>query len=305
VKKIVVVGAGYIGIEAAEVFAKAGKQVTVVDLIDRPLGNYLDPELADVVAKEIEQNNIKLLLGHTVQRFEGNKVVKNVVTDDGQLLPADLVIVAAGVQPNTKWLRNIVALDERGWIKTDAYLRTSQPDIMAIGDAILPLFAPAGKHIPVALASATRREARYVVENIGLEQPARPFGGVNGSSALSVFRCKLANTGLNEHHAKRLGLKTKSSLYVDDSRPSFVTDGNPKIMVKLIFDSDTHLILGAQLLSEADVTAHANTISLAIKGHMTLEDLAEADFFFQPGFDKQWGVLNLAAQTALGEKPSV
>jgi NADH peroxidase len=232
-------------------------------------------------------------------------VVQKVVTSDGQMLAADLVIIAAGVQPNTNWLKETINLDERGWIETDPYLRTNQPDILAIGDAIKPLWAPVGRQATIALASTARREARYVTQNIGSVRPDRPFAGVNGSSALRVFDLKISTTGLNEFSAQQLGLTVESSLYRGTLLPSFVTIKNPEIMVKLIFDPLTNQILGGQVVSQATAVEMVNTIALAIKGQMTLEDLAKADFFFQPGFDKQWSILNLAAQHALGEEPSV
>lgn len=305
VKNVVVVGTGYIGIEAAQVFAEAGKNVTVIDMINRPLGNYLDEELAGPIGDELTSHGVNLHLGHGVASFEGNGAVSSVKDDEGKVFDADLVIVAAGVKPNTKYLEGTVDLDARGFIKTDAYLRTSAKNVFAIGDAIKPLFAPARQAAPIALASTARREARYVVENIAIEKPARAFAGVNGSSALSVFGYKLATTGVNANNAAKMKLNVASSFYKATVRPNFVTDGNPEIFVKLTFNPENHEILGGQFLSKQDVTAHANTVALAIKGKMTLEDLAEADFFFQPGFDRQWSVLNLAAQTALGQIPSV
>ncbi|MBS9335083.1 FAD-dependent oxidoreductase [Fructobacillus sp. M1-13] len=305
VQNVVVVGTGYIGIEAAQVFAEAGKKVTVIDMINRPLGNYLDEELANPIADELSAHGVNLHLGHGVSAFEGSDVVSAVKDDAGQSFAADLVIVAAGVKPNTAYLKDTVDLDSRGFIQTNAYLQTSAKNVYAIGDAIQPLFAPAGAPAPIALASTARREARYVVENIGIDKPARAFAGVNGSSALSVFGYKLATTGVNANNAAKMNLDVATSLYKATVRPSFVTDGNPEILVKLTYNPENHEILGGQILSKQDVTAHANTIALAIKGKMTLEDLAEADFFFQPGFDRQWSVLNLAAQTALGQIPSV
>lgn len=302
VKNVVIVGAGYIGIEASEIFAKAGKQVTVVDKITQPLGNYLDEPLSNEVKNELINSGVSLHLGHGVSEFRGDSGVTQVITDDGQHFAADLCIIAAGVRPNTDWLAGTVDLDSRGWIATDPFLRTSQPDIFAIGDAILPAYASVGKQAPIALASTARREARYVAENIyQMSQPERPFSGVNGTSALRVFGLKLANTGLNDYSAKNLSIKTESSLYVGSLLPSFVKLDNPRVMIKLTYNPINHVILGGQILSQANVVEIVNTIALAIKGKMTLSDLAEADFFFQPSFDKQWSILNLAAQHALGE----
>jgi len=301
VKNVVVIGSGYIGVEAAEVFAKAGKNVTIIDMIDNVLGNYLDQEMTDILAPVFKENGVNLELGAQIKGFVGEKQVTGVEHQNG-VVDADLVIVAAGVTPNTSWLEGLVDLEERGQIKVDEYLRTSAKDVYAVGDAILPLNVASQKHAPVALATTARREARYVVRNLTKDQPTEKFQGVLGTSALAVFGYNLAMTGLNEFSASRSEVQIKGNFYKDTLRPTFVkNDGNTEVYVKLNFDEKSHKILGGQVLSTYDITAHINTLALAIKTGLTLEDLAEADFFFQPGFDRQWSLLNLAAQSVLGE----
>ncbi|MDR1605783.1 MAG: FAD-dependent oxidoreductase [Streptococcaceae bacterium] len=301
VQRVVVIGSGYIGVEAAEVFAKAGKQVTIVDMIDRLLGNYLDKEMTDILTPVVETNGIALTLGETITGFTGDDAVTGVETQNS-VLPADLVIVAAGVTPNTAWLEGLVDLTPHGQIQVDEYLRTSAPDVYAVGDAILPLNIASGRPAPAALASTARREARYVVRHLDSASPTEKFRGVLGTSALAVFDYKFAMTGLNDFSAARSGVTVTGSFFEDTLRPSFVkNDGNATVYVKLNFDAATHRILGGQVMSTYDVTAQINVLALAITTGLTLEDLAEADFFFQPGFDRQWSLLNLAAQAALGE----
>jgi NADH peroxidase len=130
---------------------------------------------------------------------------------------------------------------------------------------------------------------------------------VVGSSALSVFDYHFATSGLNSFTAKKAGVTLSSAYYEDTLRPKYVPakNGNPKVFVQLFFDKLTHQILGGAVLSTYDVTAQGNVLALAIQQKMTLEDLAKADFFFQPGFDRQWSLLNLAAQQALGEEAFV
>ncbi|GFH43451.1 NAD(FAD)-dependent dehydrogenase [Lactococcus hodotermopsidis] len=301
VKNVVVIGSGYIGVEAAEVFAEAGKKVTIIDMIDDVLGNYLDKELTDILAPVFEKNGVALELGAKITGLTGDTAVTGVETSNGTIA-ADLVIVAAGVTPNTAWLKGLVDLEERGQIKVDDYLRTSAKDVYAVGDAILPLNLASQTHTPVALASTARREARYVVRNIENNVPTEKFRGVLGTSALTVFGYKFAMTGLNNFSAARSDVKIAGHFFKDTLRPTFVkNDGNTDIFVKLNFDETTHKILGGQVMSTYDVTAQINTLALAITAGMTLEELAEADFFFQPGLDRQWSMLNLAAQAALGE----
>ncbi|MFD1317496.1 FAD-dependent oxidoreductase [Loigolactobacillus zhaoyuanensis] len=301
VKNVVVIGSGYIGIEAAEVFAKAGKHVTVIDLLPRLLSLYLDAEFTDVLTKEMAERDIYAAVGQSVQRFEGNAGKVTQVVTDQATFPANLVIEAAGIKPNTAWLKDTLELDEKGLIKIDEYLRTSQPDIFAVGDATLVRFAPTGGSARIALATNARRQGRYAAKN--LVDAKYPVPAVSGSSALSVFDYKFASTGIKEGTAGNYGVATKSVFVTDTYRPPFVpeTAGNTEVLFKLTYDPKNGRVLGAQIMSKADVTANINAISLAIQGKMTIDDLAYADFFFQPGFDRPWNIINVAAQKAQRE----
>ncbi|MFD0898215.1 FAD-dependent oxidoreductase [Loigolactobacillus binensis] len=298
VKNVVVIGSGYIGIEAAEVFAKAGKHVTVIDLLPRLLSLYLDAEFTDTLTKEMTDHDIYPAVGQAVQRFDGQDGKVTQVVTDQATYPADLVVEAAGIKPNTAWLKDTLELDQKGLIKIDEYLRTSQPDIFAVGDATLVRFAPTGGPARIALATNARRQGRYAAKN--LVDAKYPVPAVSGSSALSVFDYKFASTGIKEGTAKAYGVDTKSVFVTDTYRPPFVPEsaGNTKVFFKLTYDPKDGRVLGAQIMSKANVTANINAISLAIQGKMTIDDLAYADFFFQPGFDRPWNIINVAAQKA-------
>ena len=306
VKKVAVIGAGYIGIEAAEAFCKAGKEVTLLDVIDRPLGTYLDKEMTDILEAHLKEKGINVVTGAKINAFTGEGQVATIQTEKTEIA-TDLVIQAAGVKANTEWLKGVVDLDERGWIITDEYLQTNVPDVYAVGDATLAYSVPARTKMPIALATVARREARYVVQHLFEKVPNKPFGGVVGSSALSVFDYHFAASGLNSFTASKAGVTIRSSYYEDTLRPKYVPEkfGNTKVSIQLFFDPITHQILGGAVLSTYDITAQGNVLALAIQQKLTIEDLAEADFFFQPGFDRQWSMLNLAAQQALGEEPFV
>lgn len=306
VKKVAVIGAGYIGIEAAEAFCKAGKEVTLLDVIDRPLGTYLDKEMTDILEAHLKEKGINVVTGAKINAFTGEGQVATIQTEKTEIA-TDLVIQAAGVKANTEWLKGVVDLDERGWIITDEYLQTNVPDVYAVGDATLAYSVPARTKMPIALATVARREARYVVQHLFEKVPNKPFGGVVGSSALSVFDYHFAASGLNSFTASKAGIAIRSSYYEDTLRPKYVPEkfGNTKVSIQLFFDPVTHQILGGAVLSTYDITAQGNVLALAIQQKLTIEDLAEADFFFQPGFDRQWSMLNLAAQQVLGEEPFV
>lgn len=306
VHNVVVIGAGYIGVEAAEVFAKAGKHVTLVDMIARPLGVYLDAEFTDVLTDTMKAHNIYPATGQMVKEFAGQDGrVTKVVTDQGTY-PADLVIQTAGIKANTGWLKGVVDLDEKGLVKINDHLETSTPDIYAVGDATKVPFAPTGDLEQIALATNARRQGRIAAMNLLGKKTTMP--AVSGSSALSVFDYHFASTGIKEGTADKYGVKTASVFVTDSTQPPFVPTeaGNTQVDFKLTYDPESHRVLGAQIMSKRDVTANINAISLAIQGKMTLEDLAYADFFFQPGFDRPWNVMNVAAQKALlAEKQAV
>lgn len=306
IKNVAVIGAGYIGIEAAEAFQKAGKEVTLLDVIDRPLGTYLDPEMTDILTEHLKEKGIKVVTGAKITAFTGEQQVAAIQTADEEIA-TDLVIQAAGVKANTEWLKGVVDLDDRGWIVTDEYLQTNLPDVYAVGDATLAYSIPARSKMPIALATVARREARYVVKHLFEDTPSQPFGGVVGSSALSVFDYHFAASGLNSFTAEKAGVAIRTAYYEDTIRPKYVPEeyGNTKVSIQLFFDLMTHQVLGGAVLSTYDVTAQGNVLALAIQQKLTIEDLAEADFFFQPGFDRQWNMINLAAQQALGEEPFV
>ncbi|VDG33109.1 NADH peroxidase [Lactobacillus plantarum JDM1] [Lactiplantibacillus mudanjiangensis] len=299
INNVVVIGSGYIGIEAAEVFAKAGKHVTVIDLLPRLLSLYLDEEFTSTLTAEMATHHITAAVNQQVQAFNGEAGHVVSVTTDQATYPADLVVSAAGIKANTTMLKGVVDLDDHGLIKINQYLQTSQPDIYAVGDATLVPFAPTGQSARIALATNARRQGRFAAKNL-LGIPS-PMPAVSGSSALSVFDYHFSSTGVKTGTSKKLGIRSASVLVTDTVRPKFVPNnaGNDKVWFKLTFDPDDGRVLGAQIMSKIDVTANINTISLAIQARLTVADLAYTDFFFQPGFDRPWNIMNVAAQKAL------
>lgn len=306
IKNVVVIGGGYIGIEAAVAFAKNGKHVTVIDLLDRPLDIYLDKELSDILEADMKLHGIDFVGGQRVTEYIGcgcpcsKQKVRAVKTDKGEY-PADLVIVSAGVRPNTGFLKGLLDLHENGMIKTNDYMETSAKDVYAVGNATLIRYNPTDSHINIALATNARKQGRYAAKNALGEKIA--FEGVQGTSGLRVFDYKIASTGLNQKSAGRSGVPYAAVMISEDNK----IDYHPacckeKVYAKLYYNPETRRVLGGQILSKADMTEMMNTLSMVIQAKMTVDQLAYADFFFQPTFNRPWGLLNelgLAAQRAL------
>ncbi|CAM3219231.1 FAD-dependent oxidoreductase [Vagococcus fessus] len=300
IQNVTVIGSGYIGIEAAEAFAMAGKNVTLIDIIKRPLGVYLDKPFTDVLEKEMTENGITLAMGESVVQFKGDDKVTSVVTDKNEY-PADLVVMSAGVRPNTAWLKDSVELLPNGMIKTDEYMRTSEPDVFAVGDSTLIQYNPGNTAVNISLATNARRQGRFAAKN--LVEANHPFQGVQGSSALRVFDYKFASTGLNDQMAEKLGIEIASVFLDQDTLMDFVPGSmKERVMFKLVYDPKTHVILGAQIMSKADLTANINAISIAIQTKFTIEQLAYADFFFQPEIGTPWNLLNMAGLKAIEQE---
>lgn len=298
IHKVAVIGAGN-GIAAAEVMAKAGKDVTLIDTTNKPLENYLNDTYTEQFEKTLIKNGVNLAMNTKVEGFAGDGKVNTIKTNNGDI-DTDLVIITVGISPNTDWLDGTIDLYDNGYIKTDEYLRTSVPDIYAVGDAIFPFNIPANRRVPIPSAIAARHEAQYVVEHLFETTPSRPFAGIVGAQVLEAFGLHAVTTGLSEKNAKRAGINAKEVIFTDALRPAYIPEkDNPKVYMSIVYNIDNHQILGGSTLSSYDITGQANVLSLAIRKKLTLEDLAEADFFFSPSFDKQWNLINLTAQKAL------
>lgn len=302
VSNIVIIGSGYIGIELVEAYLQAGKHVTVIDVSDRILPTYLDKEFTDILTADLINHGIDVRTTENVQEIQGHDNRVTAVVTDKATYPADLVVEAAGVVPNTDWLKGSVDLNPNGTIVIDQYQQTSVPDVFAAGDACMIRYSPNGKEMSIALATNARRQGVAAVLN--LEHPTIALQGVSGTSALSLFAYKFASTGIKEVTADRSGLNTQSVFVEDYYRPSFVPN-TEKIYMKLTYEIGTNRIVGGQLMSKHDITPAINTLSLAIQTKQTTQQLAFADFFFQPEFDQQWNYLCELAQKAFKQANNI
>ncbi|GEK28366.1 FAD-dependent oxidoreductase [Furfurilactobacillus siliginis] len=297
-KKVVVIGAGYIGLNVAEIFSRTGKDVTVIDASDRPFSNNLDTEFTDVLTDAINVSGIHLQMNERLSGFagvEGN--VQTVLTDKGEYT-ADLVVEVIGNRPNTELVKDVLEIDAQGLITVDAYQQTSNPDIFAVGDATTVLYTPTNKRQRVPLASATAHTARQVAANLVGE--ANSIQGVQGTSALRCAGYDFATTGLNTVMAAKMNM-TVSSVYVTQNKlmDDVPAERNHQIWFKLFYDQASGRVLGAQIMAQTDVTEVINTISLGIQLGVTVRQLADADFFFQPELSRPQSIVNVAAQRAL------
>lgn len=296
-EQVVVIGAGYIGVELVEAFETQGKKVTLIDAEDRIMTKYLDKDFTDIAEKEFEDHGVTLVLGEKVQKFRGeNGKVTGVVTENGTY-PGDLVILCIGFAPNTKLVQGKLDTLPNGAIIIDDYMRTSREDVFAAGDCCVVKFNPAGDFRYIPLATNAVRMGTLIARNI--MSPTIKYMGTQGTSGIKIYEYNIASTGLTEEVAKATtSMKAKSVSVTDNYRPEFMPTYEAAT-IKLVYDEDTRRIIGGQIISKIDLTQYMNTLSVVIQNNMTIEELAMTDFFFQPHFNKPWSLLNAVALKAL------
>lgn len=294
-QSIVVVGAGYIGVELAEAFAVNGKKVTLIDTEKRILSKYFDKEFTDIAEEKMKSKGITLALGETVTNFMGsqNKIQK-VKTDKAEY-DADLAILCIGFRPSTGLFKDKLEMLPNGAIIVDEYMQTSRKDVFAAGDCCASIYNPLGasKYIPLA----TNAVRMGTLAALNLVKPTAKYLGTQGTSAIKIYNLNYAATGLTQSAADFEKLDVKYVTIRENYRPEFMPDYE-EVLLKVVFDTKTREILGAQILSKADLTQSANTLSLAIQKKLTIDELAFIDFFFQPHYNKPWNYLNTAGLQA-------
>ncbi|MGM0877239.1 MAG: FAD-dependent oxidoreductase [Bacillota bacterium] len=295
-RNIVVVGAGYIGIELVEAFEMSGKNVTLIDGESRVLSKYLDEAFTDILEKDFQKRDIRLALGETVTRFVGNEEKVTAVETTKGTYEADLVILCIGFQPNTILFKGQIDMLENGAIKVDEFMRTSNKEVFAAGDSCAIRYNPTGEHAYIPLATNAVRMGTLVAKN--LMKPTIRYMGTQGTSGIKIFDQNIATTGLTEMMALRLGMNVKSITILEHDRPEFMPTYED-IMLKVVYEEDTKRIVGAQVMSKVDVTQSINTLSVCIQNNMTTDELGFVDFFFQPHYNKPWNFLNQAGLQAI------
>ena len=296
-KNVVIIGAGYIGVELVEAFEMKGKNVTLIDAEDRIMPKYLDKEFTDLAEAEFKAKGVNFALGQKVQKFEGeNGKVTRVVTEKGSY-EGDLVVLCIGFAPNTKLVQGKLETLPNGAIIIDEYMRTSREDVFAAGDCCVVKYNPANDTRYIPLATNAVRMGTLVARNIN--EPTLKYMGTQGTSGIKIYDQCISSTGLTEGVAKATTNYNVASVILEDNyRPEFMPTYE-KALIKLVYDKDTRRVLGGQIASKIDLTQFMNTLSVVIQNEMTIEELAMTDFFFQPHFNKPWSILNAVALKAL------
>lgn len=295
IRRIAVVGAGYIGVELAEAFKRNGREVVLIDCADTCLSGYYDREYCDIMADNLERRGIRLAFGERVVELKGSGKVETVITDKGSH-PADMVVFGIGFKPNTALGQGKLECFKNGAFLTDRKQETSMPGVYAIGDCATVYNNAIQSTDYIALATNAVRSGIIAAHNAcgkNLESP-----GVQGSNGISIWGLHMLSTGISYSRAKKLGYAAVCTDYEDWQRAEFMEDGNHKVKIRIVYDRDTRIILGAQMCSDYDISMGIHLFSMAIEEQVTIDKLKLFDLFFLPHFNKPYNYITMAALAA-------
>jgi NADPH-dependent 2,4-dienoyl-CoA reductase/sulfur reductase-like enzyme/rhodanese-related sulfurtransferase len=294
----VVVGAGFIGLEMVENFVHRGLAVTVIELADQVLPP-LDPEMARTVADWLAAKGVTLLLGEGLAGIErATSGELRVKTNAGTVLPADVVLLGLGVRPETKLaVAAGLEIGQRGGIRVDEAMRTSDPRIWAIGDAVEVRDAVTKQWTVIPLAGPANRQGRVAADSIAGREAC--FRGVQGTAVCGVLGLTAAMTGASEKSLKRAGVKAFEKVYLHPGHHAGYYPGAKPLHMKLIFSIPDGVVLGAQAVGEEGVDKRIDVIAMAIQKGGTVRDLEEAELCYAPQYGSAKDPVNLLGMVAV------
>lgn len=288
-KKALVVGGGFIGLEMAENLSKAGLAVTVTELANHIIGP-LDPEMARDAEYYLKSQGVELLLNCGIEAIEPGEVGLRIQLSD-RTVETDMVMLCIGVRPDTALAAAAgLTRNARGALVVDSFMRTNDPNIYAVGDAVEVTQPVSGtpRHIP--LAGPANKQGRIAAGHIcGIEHPYR---GTLGASLLKLFDLTVGSVGLNEQTASENGIDYDKVYLLTASHASYYPNSRP-ISLKVLFEQQTGRILGGQLVGFDGVDKRLDVLSMAIRHRMTADDLAEFEHGYAPPFSSAKDPLNM------------
>ncbi len=283
IKKAVVIGGGLIGIETCEALQLAGIEITVIELLPQLL-TFLDLELAKLVENHVKSKGANVITDNGIAAFLGeNGKINAVKLQNGTELPCELAVVAIGVRPNVKLAKESgLKIGELGGIDVNEYMQTSDPDIYAVGDCVETVNRITGKKVLAPYGDLANLQGRVAGENAASTNCVT-FPGTIQTGICKVFDYAAGSTGLSETVAKRLGLSgIITVINASPDKPGFME--GKLLITKLIADSKTGRVLGAQCIGPGNVSKQIAQWAMAIQGKLTVEDLINADLPYAPPF---------------------
>ncbi len=302
---VVLVGGGLIAMEMTKALARRGCRITVVERLPQIL-SILDEDMARLLEHHVESHGVRILTDTEVTGFRGDGVVRAVLTTRGEL-PADLVIIAAGVRPETALARAAgLELGTTGAIRVNAHMQTSDPDIYAVGDCAETTDILTGSPTYVPLGSTANKQGRVAAVHICGGEDS--FPGVLGTVVCEVFDYCVGRTGLTEREARERGMDVVAALCAAPDREHFLPEAN-SLMLKLLVDRASRRVVGLQTLGPGAGDKRLDVAATAIFAGLTVDQLANLDLGYAPPYssalDNLITACNIARNKLAGHMPGV
>lgn len=293
-QNVVIIGAGFIGLELVDAAMNQGKNVHLFQSGTSILKDVFDKEITDILEQELIEKGVHLHF-KAVQKIIGEDRVTQVVAD-GETFAADLVLISVGILPNTAFLEGTeIERIRNGAIVIDKEGRTNLPNIYAAGDCAVVEHRLKKEPAYIPLATTANKVGRVVGENLAGGHKA--FPGTLGASCLKLLSFEAGKVGLSEEEAAANGYDA-NAIFISDKTHTDYYPGQEAIYVKLVYEKGTKKILGGQIVGKDDAVMRTNVLSIAIAAGMTTEELGFMDFCYAPPFAKTWDVLNVAGNAA-------
>jgi len=294
-RRALIVGAGYIGLELAEQFRHRGMEVALVERLSHVLG-AADTEMTFPLHEELRRQKVDLRLGRAVSAFEPDGEGLLAILDDGDRIGCDLAVLCVGVKPEVRLAREAgLTIGSTGGIQVDDQMRTSQPNIYAVGDAVEVREFVSGDPAMIPLAGPANRQGRIAAEVI-LGRDSR-YKATQGTAICKVFDLSFAMTGLSETMLQRKGLPYQR-IYVHPADHATYYPGAHPITLKLLFDPEDGRILGAQAVGVAGIDKRIDVIAVAQRAGLTVFDLEDLELCYAPPYGSAKDAVNMAGFVA-------
>lgn len=294
IKNITIIGGGYIGLEMAESFRKLDKNVKIINR-SKFVGNIFDTDMAKHIHEEAEKQGVNIVTNESTKKIIGDKKAQYVVTDKGKH-KTDLVLISIGISPNNSFLNDTkVKLTKRNAIIVNKWMETNVKDIYAAGDCATQYhrIKQLNDHIP--LGTHANKQGRIAGMNMVGEK--RQFKGIVGSTILRFFDLALGKTGLSETETKKLNIPYET-IVMEGNHIANYYPGAKTLHIKMLYNSETKQLLGAQVIGEEGVDKRIDVLAVALYNEMKMEQLEDLDLSYAPPFNGVWDPIQRAARQA-------
>lgn len=300
-RKAVIVGGGFIGLEMCEALRDRELDVTLVEKNAYALPP-VDAEFGILVENELKRHGVNVVSGTGLKALHGDdQRVTAVETEDGQILPADLVILSIGVRPNTQLASAAgLTIGKAGGIAVDEYQRTNDPDVYAVGDVTELVHGITGQLTRIPLAGPANRQGRLAGEHAATGK-SESAGSAVGSAIVQIFDLSVGMTGLGEAAAKRAGIDVDWAFIMPADHASYYP-GAKQLQLKVIYEKSTGRVVGAQAAGESGVDKRIDVIATTIHFKGTVDDLAELDLVYAPQFAHAKDPIHMVGMVAQNQR---